>query len=204
MTLIPEAVVFDLGKVLLHFDYGIAAEKFQRRCRASVADIRPAIDQSPLLHSFETNRMTTEEFFRALSSATGFGGDLAEFTEIFCNVFSPIEPMIELHARLRERGVPTYIFSNTNFLQIEHIRRSYPFFANFDGYVFSCEHGSMKPEGRLYEVMERIAGRNGSALLYIDDRAENIAAGAQRGWQTIHHVDPKKSRAAVQRAGLLG
>src|SRR5688500_2704276 len=106
----PKAVIFDLGKVLLHFDYGIAAEKFQRRCNSSAGDIRHAIDQSPLLHGFETNQLSTAQFFAALSRATGFCGDLAEFSNIFCNVFSPIEPMIELQARLRERGLPTYIF----------------------------------------------------------------------------------------------
>ncbi|MCI0537491.1 MAG: HAD family phosphatase [Verrucomicrobiales bacterium] len=200
----PKAVVFDLGKVLLHFDYGIAAEKFERRCALSTGGIRQAIDQSPLLHGFETNQLSTEQFFAALSEATGFEGDLAAFSEIFCNVFSPIEPMIRLQAQLRERGLPTYIFSNTNFLQIEHIRRSYPFFANFDGYVLSCEHGVMKPDQELYEVVERLTGRRGRDLLYIDDRAENIDAGAERGWQTIHHTDPQITCAAVKRAGLLG
>jgi len=200
----PKAVVFDLGKVLLHFDYGIAAEKFQRRCNLSAGDIRHAIDQSPLLHGFETNQLSTEQFFAALSRATGFCGDLAEFSDIFCNVFSPIEPMIQLHAQLRERGVPTYIFSNTNFLQIEHIRHNYPFFANFDGYVLSCEHGAMKPDNRIYEVVEQTTGRRGRDLLYIDDRVENIAAGVERGWQTIHHTDPQITSAAVKRSGLLG
>src|SRR5262249_59089023 len=108
----PKAVVFDLGKVLLHFDYGIAAEKFQRRCLVAAHDIRQAIDQSPLLHGFETNQLSTQEFFAGLCRTTGFSGDLAEFSEIFCNVFWPTEPMIDLHARLRRRCVTTDLFSN--------------------------------------------------------------------------------------------
>ena len=72
----PTAVVFDLGKVLLHFDYGIAAEKFQKRCRIASSDIRAVIDQSPLLHGFETGRLSGEEFFEELCRATGFAGDL--------------------------------------------------------------------------------------------------------------------------------
>ena len=40
----------------------------------------------------------------------------------------------------------------------------------------------MKPDAKIYEAMERMAGRRGSDLLYIDDRPENIAAGAKRGW----------------------
>ena len=37
----------------------------------------------------------------------------------------------------------------------------------------------------------------------LDDRLENVAAGAARGWQAILHETPEKSRAAVEKAGLF-
>ncbi len=74
--------------------------------------------------------------------------------------------MIELHAELRQRGFKTYIFSNTNDLAIEHIRRNFPFFQNFDGYIFSYEVKSMKPGPAIYEALERMArpARRGDCL----------------------------------------
>ena len=48
-----------------------------------------------------------------------------------------------------------------------------------------------------------MAGKRGSDLLYIDDRAENIAAGAARGWQTILQETPEKTLVAVNQLGLL-
>lgn len=201
--MIPNVAVFDLGKVLLHFDYAIAAARFQQRCSKPAAIIQEAIDQSPLLHQFETNQLSTEEFFAALKSTTGFAGNLEEFSDIFCDVFSPIEPMISVHAELRERGVPTYIFSNTNFLQIGHIRRQFGFFQNFDGYILSCEHGVMKPDHRLYEVVERITGRRGGEILYVDDRLENVVAGQERGWRAIHFTNPDEAVRLIRDSGLL-
>ena len=106
--------------------------------------------------------------------------------------------MIELHAGLRRRGVPTWIFSNTNDLAIEHIRNNFPFFANFDGYIFSYEVGAMKPQAKIYEELEKLTGQRGPDILYLDDRAENVAGGASRGWQAILHETPEKSRAAVE------
>ena len=53
MNAIP-AFVFDLGKVLLDFDYGIAARKIASRGRLSADDIKRFIDNSPLLFQFET------------------------------------------------------------------------------------------------------------------------------------------------------
>ena len=61
--MIPEAVVFDLGKVLLNFDYAIAVAKLQTRCKISVRELHELIDQSPLLYRYETNLLSTEQFF---------------------------------------------------------------------------------------------------------------------------------------------
>ena len=111
--------------------------------------------------------------------------------------------MVRLQTALRQRGTPTYVFSNTNDLAIRHIRQKFPFYSNFDGYVLSYEHGLLKPEAGLYEVVERLSGRRDAEILYLDDRPENIAAGAARGWEVILHESAEKSRAAVQQLGLL-
>jgi HAD superfamily hydrolase (TIGR01509 family) len=199
----PEVVVFDLGKVLVDFDYGIAARRIADNASLDAIGIQRVLDQSTLLFRYETGLLTREEFFKEIREATGYRGTLEIFSGYFADVFSPIDPMIALHAALRKRGVPTCIFSNTNDLAVAHIRRNFPFFANFDGYVFSYEHGSMKPETRLYEVVEQATGRTQGAILYLDDRLENIEAGRARGWQTIHHQTPQASIARVAELQLV-
>ena len=62
----------------------------------------------------------------------------------------------------------------------------------------------MKTDAPLYEVVERVTGRRGGSILYLDDRPENIEAGAARGWHAVMHTDPADSRRRVQEAGLLG
>ncbi len=198
-----KAIVFDLGKVLVDFDYAIAARKIVARGKISLGELARFLTTSPLLIDYETGLLTSEQFYQAVVKATGYGGDMEEFAETFGGIFSPIEPMIHLHATLRQQGFPTYIFSNTNDLAVRHIRRHYPFFANFDGYIFSYEHCAMKPNARIYEVLEEQSGRRGEELLYLDDRPENIAAGAQRGWQVILQETPEKTLAAIKKMGLL-
>lgn len=197
-------VVFDLGKVLLDFDYGIACRKIAARGRVTVEAVRRYIDQSALLLRYEKGLLTSADFFREAVAATGFAGDFTEFADTFADIFSAIEPMVQLHADLRARGVPTFIFSNTNELAIRHVRRRFPFFHQFDGYILSYEHGAMKPEAALYEVVERTTGKSGAEILYLDDRPENVEAGRARGWQVILQEDPAKTIAAVKASGLLG
>src|SRR5580693_9070256 len=132
-----QTVVFDLGKVLLDFDYGKSSRLFAARSKASANDVEKLINHSPLLYRYETGLMTREEFYREVTTTTSFHGTIEEFGEIFADIFEPIPEMVELQATLRKRGIPTFIFSNTNDLAIGHIRQKYPFFGNFDGYVLS-------------------------------------------------------------------
>jgi HAD superfamily hydrolase (TIGR01509 family) len=200
----PKAVVFDLGKVLVDFDYNIAGRRIASRGTMSAVEVQKFIDHSHLLFRFETGQMSRQQFFAEVQAATGFQGTLDEFSGCFADIFSPIQPMLKLHAALRGRGVPTYIFSNTNELAVGHIRKNFPFFSQFTGYICSYEHGAMKPDAKLYEVVEQTSQLGGPELLYLDDRPENVAAGAARGWQAVLHEDPEKSQGAVVASGLLG
>jgi len=192
-------VVFDLGKVLVDFDYSIAARKIAARSTMPLDRINSFIGDSDITVKYEAGLITRREFFEQARQAIGFHGTLEEFGGFFADIFTEIPPMIELHAALRRRGVPTFIFSNTNDLAIEHIRRNFPFFKHFDGYIFSCEIGAMKPHAKIYEALEKLAARRGADIVYLDDRPENVAGGAARGWRTILHETPEKSRAAVEK-----
>jgi glucose-1-phosphatase len=198
----PKAVVFDLGKVLVDFDYGIAARALAARARVPMEEFKRLIDQTELLVIYELGQLATEALYKQVCEATGFCGDLDEFARLFGNIFTAIDPMIELHAQLRKSAVPTYIFSNTNELAVAHIRKTFPFFSNFDGYIYSFEERAMKPDDKIYAAVEGRTGLSGPEILYIDDRLENIDTGRRHGWQTIHHSDPARTRKAVADAGL--
>ena len=199
----PKAVVFDLGKVLVDFDYAIAARRILPRSTASADRFQRLIVESTLFRDYETGLLTTAQFFAAVKTAIGFQGDLAEFGRCFADIFTPIPAMISLHEEIRRRPLPTYIFSNTNELSARHIRQAFLFYNLFTGHVLSYEHRAMKPDPALYEVLERLAGLDGPNLLYVDDRPENIETGRQRGWQTVWYEDPDQTRARFRQAGVV-
>ncbi len=199
----PKAVVFDLGKVLLHFDWMRAARKLAAQSAISAEEMLSSLDYTHEVIQYELGKISSREFFEHARRALRFTGTFEQFAPTFADIFSEIPEIIGLHADLRQRGVPTFVFSNTNELAANHVRVNYPFFAHFTGYVFSFEHGAMKPDARLYEVVERLSGCRGGELLYIDDLAKNIEAGRARGWQVILQENPAKTVAAVRATGLL-
>jgi len=195
--------IFDLGKVLVDFDYSIAAQKIAARSSKAPADLHAFLGSSPLLVDYECGRLTRQGFYEAICAAIDFQGDLAEFGGYFADIFSEMPGTIALHAELRQHGFKTYIFSNTNDLAVEHVKRNFPFFQNFDGYIYSYEVGGMKPQPEIYAAMETMTGKRGTDLIYIDDRPENIEAGLARGWRAIWHESPEQSRQVLIQLGIL-
>jgi FMN phosphatase YigB (HAD superfamily) len=199
---VPSVAVFDLGKVLVDFDYAIAARRIAARSKINLLQIAQFIAQSPLFCQYESGAVTTQQFFDEICRASGFRGSLEEFGKFFADIFTPIEPMVEAQAALRQQGLRCYAFSNTNELAAEHIKRTFRFYDNFDGYILSYQQHVMKPDARIYEALERLAGKRGEAIVYLDDRPENVAAGAARGWHAILHESPEKSCEALRQLGL--
>ncbi|MSU36101.1 MAG: HAD family phosphatase [Pedosphaera sp.] len=195
----PRVVVFDLGKVLLDFDFGIMARNLAENSRAGETEIQELLDQSPLLHRYETGLTDTRSFMDEVGRRIGFRGTPDAFARCFGDIFTPIEPMIRMQQELHRYGIRTVIFSNTSELAVRHIRSEFPFFSKFDDYVYSYEERAMKPSPASYEAVEKRTGHRSSEILYIDDRLENVDAGAARGWQVIWHREPAESVARVRR-----
>jgi putative hydrolase of the HAD superfamily len=198
----PKAIVFDLGKVLLDFDYSIAARRIAAKASYQGDLFQFFTIHSELLLQYETGLVTSAEFFAAICGATGFTGSYEEFASYFGDIFSEIPPMVSFHARARKAGFRTFIFSNTNEMAIEHIRRNFPFFSQFNGYIYSYEVRSMKPDRKIYEAMEALAESRGDEILYIDDRPENVEGGLRQGWRSILHVSPQSTVAQAANFGV--
>jgi len=196
-------LVFDLGKVLVDFDYSIAARSIVPLCSSPCDPAKFFTQHAGLLEQYELGKLTTQEFFNQIKTVTGFSGSEAEFSAFFADIFTPMQAMIDLQSELRKTRLPAYIFSNTNSLAVEHIRKRFPFFSDFDAYVLSYEHGAMKPSARLYEIVERASGRKGAEIIYMDDRPENVEAGLARGWRGILHESAETTRSALQKFGIL-
>jgi len=198
----PKAVVFDLGNVLLDFDYRRTVQRIQDRCKIPPDKIWELLGDSDAFQRFEGGAIQPEEFFGEVQKVTGYDGRFEDFAEFFGDVFTEVPAMIDWQDELRRRGIPTYILSNTNDLSIRFIRNRFPFFANFTDYIFSHEHRAMKPAAKIYDVLEQRAGLRGPDLFYIDDRLENIQAAVARGWQAVHHVKPAQTLEVARGLGL--
>jgi putative hydrolase of the HAD superfamily len=72
-----------------------------------------------------------------------------------------------------------------------------PIAAHFGHLIFSCQLKLAKPDPRCYNRALARLGAGPDDVVFIDDRAENVAAAAEMGLSSVHFTTPAETRAAV-------
>jgi len=178
------AILFDLGKVLVHFDFQLGYQALEGRCPYPAAEIRRRLAATGLIDRFETGLVEPHDFVSRIGEALNFNLTYDEF----CNVWSCIfrhtlvpEEMLEgLAARYR-----LVLLSNTNFIHFESIRRNYRFLRHFHALTLSYQVKAMKPQPAIYHAALELAGCRPEECFYTDDIAEYVAAARSLGIDAV-------------------
>jgi glucose-1-phosphatase len=177
------AVIFDLGKVLLHFDFQRGYRALAERCPHAACDI-PARIGANLVEKFETGRISSREFFAQFSRQIELSAGYDEFCEIWNGIFTETlipEAMLEgLASRYR-----LLLLSNTNAIHFEMIRRTYPMLRHFHHLVLSYEVGAAKPHPEIFEEAVRRAGCRPEECFYTDDVPKFVDAARALGIDAV-------------------
>ncbi len=178
------AVLFDIGNVLLKFDFNRAARAMAVHSSASVEEIRAELDRWQ--HRHETGAVASEEFSAAVRKTIGFSAPEALFHQQFCDIFTPNEPMWE-YARSLFGKVPVFLFSNISRWHEAWVFERYPEFASFDGGFYSWRIGAMKPDPAFYEEAIQTLPFAPGRLAYMDDMPHNVAGGLAAGFRSVSY-----------------
>ena len=73
----------------------------------------------------------------------------------------------------------------------------------FDRDFISGHMGIIKPDPTIYQMLEDAAGLSGDALIFADDRSDNIDAANARGWKTHLFETPQGWADRLVSEGLL-
>ena len=140
------------------------------------------------LHGMNDRVDRGEDFFTTvaeLAAATPHWHDeIMMWHDNWAEMATPaIMPTVDTLRSLKGR-VPVFALSNFGIQTFEIARPVYPFLSEFDRSYISGHMGVTKPDPAIYQMVEEDCGIPPDRLLFTDDRAENIAAAAARGWQT--------------------
>lgn len=197
-----QAVVFDIGNVLIEwqperfYDRVIGLER--RRAMFAAVDLHGMNDRVDRGAPFRGTIYETAEQFPE------FRAEIRMWHDHWIEMASPRIPhSIALLRRLRAKGVPVFALTNFGIESFAYARGIYEFLDEFDRAYVSGHMGVIKPEPEIYEMVEADCGIAPEALLFTDDRIDNINAAAARGWQVHLFDEPATWAARLVAAGLL-
>lgn len=179
------AVLFDIGNVLLKFDFSIALAKVAAACDVhDPVDVLARIDQ--IKAGYEDGQIDRPAFLRSVFDLLRYRGSEAEFISAWEEIFDPNEPMISLVKQLHGR-LPLYLLSNTSDIHREYFFREYPFFQCFTEGIYSYEVQLSKPKREIYEIAAWKIGIEPEHTFFIDDLLPNIEAARAFGFHAHHY-----------------
>jgi glucose-1-phosphatase len=173
-------IIFDLGRVLIPFDFSRGYRAMEELCGIPAAEIRKRIAATDLVSRFESGGMEPEDFVRQLTGLLDLSIDYGRFCEIWSSIFLP-DPLLPDHLlQALHRNYRLLMLSNTNAIHFGMICDTYPLVRHFDHFILSHEVKAMKPDPRIYRAALAEARCAPGECFFTDDIAEYVD-GARRG-----------------------
>jgi putative hydrolase of the HAD superfamily len=172
------ALIFDLGNVVIPFDFRRGYAAMQPYCSYPAEEIPRRIRPTGLVPRYETGKISSEAFVEELCRALDLRVSFEQFCELWSAIFLPGTLIPEDFLRSLGGRYPLIALSNTNELHFRQVRARYPVIAVFDHLVLSFEAGCAKPDRRIYEQAVACTGCSASECLFIDD-VEAYVEGAR-------------------------
>lgn len=198
-----KAVVFDIGRVLFHWELGALFSKL-------IAD-REELDWF-LAHvvteewhfEHDRGRALADMVPERIAQFPQYESHIRAYAERFNETIpGPVEGSLEIVERLAAAGVPLYCLTNFGDEFFAAFRPTQPVFDHFIDIIVSGTEKVAKPDPRIYEIVEERSGRSGDALFFTDDNPANIAAAKARGWNAHLFTDAASLEAQLKATGFL-
>lgn len=196
------AVILDIGNVLLEWHpeayYDRTIGPVRRRAMFAEVDLHAMNERVDMGEDFRATIHDTAERNPA------WRAEIIAWHDNWLELASPVIPRsVRLMRALRTRSMPVFALSNFGIDSFALARSAYDFLNDFDRSYVSGHMAVIKPDPRIYAMVESDCALPPARLLFTDDRAANIEAAAARGWKTHHFDGPSGWADRLVAEGLL-
>lgn len=196
-------VVFDVGNVLFKWDPRFLYERLigdDRALDAFLAEV--------LTHEWHFQHDAGRPFAETSAELVLKHPQHRELIELWGPRFNDsvgpaVEGMIPLVEELAARAVPLFAITNFSDEFWGPFRATQPVFDHFHDIVVSGAERLVKPHREIYECALARFGLPAKELIFIDDRAENVAGAEMIGMRGHLFRDAETLRAELQELQLL-
>ena len=186
-----DALLFDLGGVVIDIDFNRVFARWAQHARCDAAQVRSRFSPDAAYRQHETGALSDAAYFAALRDSLGIDLTDAQFLDGWNEIFiGEIPGIAALLAGARQR-VPLYCFSNTNRAHQDHwSARFADVMTNFDKVFVSSEIRLRKPDAAAFRHVVTEIGLPADRILFFDDNADNVTSARACGLQAVHVTAP--------------
>lgn len=197
-----QALLFDLGDVIVGLDFPRAYRAAAELSRYSAEEIPQVIHRAKLASPYERGELSTDDFYRRFLETLGIDIPFEQFRALWQDMFHA-EPLLseDLLAGLARRH-RLVLVSNTNELHFRYIERRYRLLRHFHERVLSYEVGLMKPDAGIYETAIKRARCPAPACLFVDDKQANVEGARQAGLDAVRFEGQGRLEEELIRRGV--
>jgi len=197
------AIVFDLGKVLIPFDYAPAIDKLNKIEDGLGNRFIEFYKSNYHFHrDFERGKISGNDFVEKMLEVVNHKIDAETFKKYYADIFSLNEDVISLLPILKT-DYKLFLLSNTDSIHQKYGWQKYEFLKYFDNLILSHEVHSVKPEEKIYRTVEDASGFPSEEHFYIDDIQEYVDAAINLVWYAVQFVDYQKLVSDLKERNIL-
>jgi FMN phosphatase YigB (HAD superfamily) len=198
-----DALLFDLGHVVLDIDFGKALACWAAHAGCAPADIAARFVREESYRQHEVGKIGDADYFESLRASLGIGISDAQFLEGWNAIFTGETPGIAALLARAAKHLPLYAFSNTNAAHVAHFSQSYAdVLGHFRKIFLSSSIGLRKPDAGAYDHVVKAVGVPAHRIVFFDDLAENIEGARARGLMAVHVTSPDDVADALAALGI--
>ena len=194
--------LFDIGKVILDFDFRIATKRLAPFCGFPPEEILQRIASWNGLVPFEEGKIAPPEFFEDMRELLNLSVPPDVFLPIWTDIFTENKEVSSLLRRLLGK-IPLALISNTNALHFGYCYQTFPIIREVGQFVLSYEVGCRKPDPRIYQTALSRFNTPAQQTIYVDDLEELVRAGKMFGLEAIQFEGAERLQWGLSQRGLL-
>jgi glucose-1-phosphatase len=198
-----DALLFDLGRVVLDIDFNRTLGAWAQHAACEPAQLAQRFLRDELYHQHEKGEISDEAFFAGLRSSLGVDISDAQFVEGWNAIFVGEMPGINRLLAHAAKRLPLYAFSNTNAPHVAYFSEQFAeVLSHFREIFVSSGIGLRKPDAEAYDHVVQAIGHPADRIVFFDDLVENIEGARQRGLKAVLVTSPDDVAKALEALGI--
>ena len=200
----PAFLYFDLGNVLLYFSHEQGCRQIAEVAGISPEQVRSVLFSSGLQDRCERGELNGHELYRVFCEHSGTQGEFDRLEQAGNEIFTCNQSMIPLLGHLHVARHRMGILSNIGQSHWNYVSSGrYGIITEpFEIQVLSFEVGAIKPDRKIFEHAAEKAGVAPSEIFYTDDRAENVGAAREFGFDAVQYTSTMALARELHKRGV--